>query len=173
MDAGDGNDTYIVDNLGDVVKESFDDDRGGVDTVLSSVSYSLASGMLGLQGFGIENLTLTGTGNINATGNAKNNVLTGNSGNNSLSGGAGNDTLFGGNGNDTLNGGLGSDSMDGGDGNDTYVVTGISLCSHPQSDPQSPDKSPATSEYFRLRFPNTPAHSPPAGFPRCGGSCGD
>ena len=125
MDGGDGNDTYIVDNIGDIVKESFDDALGGTsDTVLSSVSYSIAPGTFGLQGYGIENLTLTGFANINATGNSKNNVLTGNSGNNTLDGGAGNDTLIGGAGNDTLIGGAGVDTLNGGAGNDTIRSDG-------------------------------------------------
>ncbi|NCS76656.1 MAG: calcium-binding protein, partial [Microcystis aeruginosa K13-07] len=29
MDGGDGNDTYFVDNVGDIVKEVFDDSLGG------------------------------------------------------------------------------------------------------------------------------------------------
>jgi Ca2+-binding RTX toxin-like protein len=79
----------------------------------------------------VENLTLTGTGNINGTGNALGNVINGNSGNNVLSGLdgddtinglAGNDTLSGGNGNDTLDGGTGADNMNGGLGNDLYIV---------------------------------------------------
>ena len=57
------------------------------------VSYTL--------GTNVENLTLTGTGAINATGNTLDNTLTGNSGNNVLDGGAGNDTMSGGAGNDT------------------------------------------------------------------------
>ncbi|MDB9535626.1 choice-of-anchor L domain-containing protein [Dolichospermum planctonicum CS-1226] len=56
-----------------------------------------------------ENFNLTGTGNINGTGNTGNNFITGNSGNNILDGGSGNDTLIGGSGNDTLMGGLGND----------------------------------------------------------------
>ena len=59
----------------------------------SSVSYAL--------GADVENLTLTGTGSINATGNTLANTLTGNAGNNILDGGAGNDTMIGGAGNDT------------------------------------------------------------------------
>ncbi|MDP3846981.1 MAG: hypothetical protein Q8R10_11240 [Pseudomonas sp.] len=59
------------------------------------------------------NLTLTGTANINGTGNYRDNSITGNSGNN---------TLYGGAGNDTLNGGAGNDTMNGGAGNDTFVV---------------------------------------------------
>jgi len=101
MDGGDGNDTYFVDNVGDIVKEVFDDALGGTaDTVLASVTYSLAPGTPGNQGYGIENLTLTGSGNINATGNSKNNVLKGNTGSNVLDGGLGLDTLTGGAGND-------------------------------------------------------------------------
>jgi Ca2+-binding RTX toxin-like protein len=114
MNGGDGNDTYYVDNVGDVVAESFNDFIGGVDTVYSSVSYSLSPGtVVGGQGYGIENLTLTGIANINATGNGNDNVLTGNSGNNILDGLGGNDTL---------NGGAGADTMYGGIGNDIYYV---------------------------------------------------
>jgi Ca2+-binding RTX toxin-like protein len=74
--------------------------------VQSSVAYTIGD-------VDVENLTLTGTSGISATGNAGDNVLTGNSGNNTLTGNAGNDTL---------NGGSGSDTMVGGQGNDTYVV---------------------------------------------------
>ncbi|WP_255147946.1 calcium-binding protein [Synechococcus sp. ATX 2A4] len=50
----------------------------------------------------VENLTLTGTANINGIGNALANVLSGNAGNNVLRGGAGNGTLIGGLGADTF-----------------------------------------------------------------------
>jgi Ca2+-binding RTX toxin-like protein len=66
-------------------------------------------------------MLLTGTGNIDGTGNAANNTLTGNAANNVLSGGAGNDTLDGQAGDDTLIGGRGNDTLIGGAGNDTYV----------------------------------------------------
>ena len=70
-----GNDTYVVDNTGDVVTENASE---GTDTVQASVTYTLAAN--------VENLTLTGTGNINGTGNTLDNVIIGNSGNNILAG---------------------------------------------------------------------------------------
>ena len=90
MIGGAGDDTYLVDNKSDVVSEAASE---GDDTVQSSVSYSLTTN--------VENLVLTGTGNINGTGNALNNLLTGNSAANILSGGAGADTMAGGAGDDT------------------------------------------------------------------------
>ncbi|EJM98163.1 calcium-binding protein, partial [Phyllobacterium sp. YR531] len=50
----------------------------------------------------IENVLLTGSASINATGNALNNYLVGNSGANIISGGAGNDVLSGGAGRDAF-----------------------------------------------------------------------
>jgi Ca2+-binding RTX toxin-like protein len=93
MDGGDGDDTFFVDSLLDVVLEA---GAGGTgDHVFSAVDFALSN---------VENLTLTGTGNINGTGNSSNNVMTGNSGNN------------------FFNGGAGEDSFSGGAGDDTYVV---------------------------------------------------
>jgi Ca2+-binding RTX toxin-like protein len=80
-----GNDTYVVDSDTDVVNETLA--TGGLDTVESSVTYSL--------GANLENLVLTGNDAIDGTGNELNNTITGNSGNNTLDGGAGIDTLSG------------------------------------------------------------------------------
>jgi Ca2+-binding RTX toxin-like protein len=105
LSGGKGNDTYVVDNVGDTVTELASE---GTDLVQSSVTFTL--------GDNLENLTLTGTGAVNGTGNDLNNVITGNAASNILTGNGGNDTLNGGAGIDTLAGGL---------GNDTYVVDNV------------------------------------------------
>lgn len=87
---GAGNDTYIVDSASDTISESA---AAGTDLVMSSVTHVLAAN--------VENLTLTGMGALNATGNDLANVVSGNAGNNVLDGKAGADTLKGGAGNDT------------------------------------------------------------------------
>ncbi|NBJ11617.1 hypothetical protein [Microvirga arsenatis] len=93
LQGGDGNDTYYIDSTGDVVIEKENLGAGGVDTVNSTISYTLTQD--------VENLTLLGSANINATGNASANVLTGNSGANVLDGLAGADRMIGGAGDDT------------------------------------------------------------------------
>jgi len=90
MEGGEGADTYYVDNAGDVVIEA---NVTGVDTVNASVTFSLA-------GQYVENLVLTGLGDINGTGNSLANRLTGNAGANDLDGAAGADTMTGGLGDD-------------------------------------------------------------------------
>ena len=128
MSGGADDDTYIVDHTDDAVIEL---DNAGYDQVQASVTYTLASGL--------ERLSLTGTEDINGTGNMLANRLDGNAGANilddgdlnfsflggetdALYGGAGDDTLIGGGGADRLDGGLGADSMSGGIDDDTYVV---------------------------------------------------
>jgi Ca2+-binding RTX toxin-like protein len=93
LTGGGGNDVYVVDNVADRVIEAA---GGGIDLVRSSVSYVLPAE--------VEALILTGTANLNGTGNALDNTLTGNAGAN------------------ILNGGAGADTMSGGAGGDTYVV---------------------------------------------------
>ncbi|TXI44780.1 matrixin family metalloprotease [Methylophilus sp.] len=93
MQGGAGNDTYIVDDSNDQAIETLAGAAGGIDIVLSSVSFAL--------NYNVENLTLTGTENIDGYGNELNNIIRGNAGNNRLSGGwDGSDTLIGGAGND-------------------------------------------------------------------------
>jgi serralysin len=87
---GQGSDTYALADGTDTVS-----DDGGWDTITSTITRNLNDYP------DIENLTLLGSANMNATGNAWSNVLTGNDGDNVLDGGPGADTLMGGLGNDT------------------------------------------------------------------------
>ena len=114
MDGGDQNDTYIVDNAGDIVAEQFVGGQSGFDQVLSSASHTL--------GFGIEDLSLTGNAAINGSGNNLNNRIDGNNAANTLNGGDGNDFITGNGGNDILSGGNGNDILDGGLGNDVIFA---------------------------------------------------
>ena len=122
LTGGAGNDTFVVDTVTDLI-----DGGVGTDTIQSSVTFSLANALVS----NVENLTLTGTANINGTGNVFVNTITGNTGNNILDGGIGNDILSGGTGNDTLNGGIDKDTLTGGVGIDTFVFQfGQSLVSN-------------------------------------------
>ena len=92
MMGGDGNDIYVVDNAFDSVVET-NDSPAQIDTVQSSVSWTL--------GANLENLVLTGLSSINGTGNDVRNFITGNGADNVIDGGAGADSMSGGNGDDT------------------------------------------------------------------------
>jgi Ca2+-binding RTX toxin-like protein len=128
--AGNGaSDVYGVDSLSDSITEG---SGGGEDTVWSSITLSL--------GGHVENLLLTGTSNINGTGNALINKITGNSASNTLYGGDQNDTIdlggnstvnwdyaYGGPGDDTITGGTGWVQISGEAGNDTIDVSGAGV----------------------------------------------
>src|SRR6185312_4723410 len=90
MAGGAGNDTYYVNSLDDVLTEGA---SAGIDSVFSTVTWSLDPNF--------ENLTLTGTADIDGFGNDGANKITGNAGKNFLSGGLGVDTMIGGAGDDT------------------------------------------------------------------------
>jgi trimeric autotransporter adhesin len=111
LNGGLGDDTYVV-TSGDVLT-----DAGGVDTVVTDVSWTLGSDF--------ENVTLIGTGNVSATGHNGNNVLVGNAGNNYFNARAGDDTIQAGAGNDWIDmsafgtASYGNEVIDGGAGVDT------------------------------------------------------
>lgn len=90
MIGGAGNDSYVVAQSADVVLEL---DDGGIDTVRSSITWTL--------GEHLEHLVLTGAANIRGYGNTIANSISGNTGNNLLDGGLGADLMAGGAGNDT------------------------------------------------------------------------
>lgn len=121
MAGGAGNDTYIVNNESDTVTETA---GGGTDTVKTSLANYLLPG-------DVENLELTGTTSLDATGNDMANLITGNSLNNQIDGGLGNDTMRGGKGDDTYIVDSLSDSVveSFGQGTDTVIahVTGYVL----------------------------------------------
>lgn len=115
-----GNDTYTVNDAGDLVTEA---KLGGNDKVITARTYTLTAN--------VETLQLVGSAAVDGTGNGQDNTLIGNAGVNTLNGDAGNDrvvgigggdTLKGGSGNDTLVSGKGIDTLNGGAGDDTYVV---------------------------------------------------
>ncbi|WP_394887536.1 calcium-binding protein [Mesorhizobium sp. AaZ16] len=86
MTGGLGNDTYYIDNAADKVVEA-NGAGTGTDTVNSSVTYSAAAQF-------VENITLTGTAVINATGNNLANTIAGNAANNVLTGALGADSFL-------------------------------------------------------------------------------
>lgn len=113
LQGGAGNDLYVIDATDTLVEAA----GAGTDTVNADFSYTLLANF--------ENLNLTGTAAINATGNALDNYIVGNAAANVITGLDGNDTLYGLAGNDTIFGGNGTDNLQGGAGNDVYVVDNL------------------------------------------------
>jgi Ca2+-binding RTX toxin-like protein len=99
---GAGNDTFIVNNVSDVVQDTV---TGHQNAVLSSVSFTLPTN--------VNALVLTGSADL---------IGTANSGNDSLTANSGNDTLIAGSGNDTLVSGSGTNVLVAGSGQDTFVI---------------------------------------------------
>lgn len=97
---GEGDDTLITKKASVVLSEQADD---GIDTVKSTVGYTL--------GDNVEQLILLGKKTASATGNTGDNVITGNTGRNLLVGLEGEDQLSGGKGTDTLVGGADADTF--------------------------------------------------------------
>lgn len=110
MNGGAGDDTYYIDSSADKTSERA---NSGTDTVIASVTYKL--------GTYVDVLTLSGTANIDGTGNTIDNQINGNSGANLLDGGRGDDILSGGDGADTLFGNYGDDTLTGGLGADAFL----------------------------------------------------
>ena len=109
LDGGAGSDTYIVDNAGDVIRESVR--TPGSDTLIASVGYTLA------EGASVETLRL-------AAGRTEALTLTGNSLGQTLIGSGGASRLIGRGGDDTYIVDDGADLVfeSGGGGNDTVVT---------------------------------------------------
>jgi len=91
------------------VRVSYTDDYGTAESVTSLATSEVGIGariqrsesfLLPDNGYTTD-LTLTGSANINGTGNKLANTIVGNTGNNRLDGGSGRDTMLGGSGNDT------------------------------------------------------------------------
>ena len=97
MSGGDGNDTYVIDQSGDVVIEAAGATNSSIfDTIRSSISLALPAN--------VERLVLIGDAAIDGTGSAAGfEVITGNDAANILFGGGGQgDSLYGAGGADTL-----------------------------------------------------------------------
>ena len=99
FEGGYGDDTFIVDNLLELIKEISGQGNDWVQSGNINLDLSTQGNWVG-----IENAKLTGTTNLNVTGREGNNILIGNKGTN------------------VLNGADGFDKLEGDLGNDTYIV---------------------------------------------------
>lgn len=116
LNGGTGADSYFLESPDDQIIESAN--WAGIDHVHTPFSFRMFSSQ-------VENLTLTGTRDVNGEGNGLSNLIDGNTGDNRLAGLGGNDTLQGRAGGDTLDGGAGADMLMGGPDSDTYHVDDI------------------------------------------------
>jgi len=119
MSGGKGNDSYAVDDPGDLVSELA---GAGIDSVSSKTSFDMST-----HGGNVEKLVLVGTNAINGWGNTLPNIITGNDASNLLAGGEGNDVISGQGGDDTIEGGVDNDTLIGGSnggGGDTVSYAG-------------------------------------------------
>jgi Ca2+-binding RTX toxin-like protein len=122
MAGGSESDHYIVDSLGDIVRER---ENEGTDTVRVFVSgYTLPDhvedGQLDVHAGGPIPASMTLTGN-----DLDNFLVATNATNSRLHGGGGHDSLIGLDHDDHLDGGTGADWMYGGAGDDTYVIDNL------------------------------------------------
>ncbi len=129
MFGGDGNDSYYVEQVGDVVSENAGTVAGVTDIIYSSVDLTMAANVEYLFSYGAA-INLTGNSGHNAmlgvysghgvtlSGAGGNDLLYGSNYADSLIGGADNDTMFG----DAGNGDSAADTLTGGAGNDTYFL---------------------------------------------------
>ena len=108
-----GDDIFYVDDAGDLVMELAAE---GFDRVFATASHTLAEN--------VERLDLTGSADLDGSGNDGANTLGGNAGANHLQGLAGADTLIGTDGDDILDGGADKDRLIGGSGDDAFIFVG-------------------------------------------------
>ena len=106
MIGGTGGDAYIVDDVGDTMKELIGEGIDIVKALITNVTL----------GDNIENLSSVFIGDFRATGNGLDNTMSAGGGEDMLEGKGGNDILIGYSGGDTLIGGDGNDILLGGSG---------------------------------------------------------
>jgi trimeric autotransporter adhesin len=102
-----GTDLFIINNTLDVVSEAHPE-KSDIDTIQSSVSYTLPNT--------VDVLLLSGTASLSAHGNSNADEIVGNGGAN---------VLTAGNGNSTLVAGTGLATLIGGSGNNTFVINNV------------------------------------------------
>ena len=120
-----GNDTYVIDNAGDNIREM--SSEGQMDVAQLWISFSFLANGANRQVF-VERIEIMGSDALNATGNNKGNQIVGNGAANELRGGGGADTLLGGGGDDRLvigtaeRASLATSRHEGGSGQDTLAL---------------------------------------------------